>query len=400
MNFKFEAVDQQGTLINGLCSAATVNDAMRELENKQLQVISLQDAYQKHQHKESRRHGKLKRSDIILALYEMATMLASGVAINEAVSAQSDSIEHPELSRAFERMGKALRAGETFSRALEESRLNLPDYLYQLVAAGEVSGKLAGALKDSIEQMEYDQKIASEIRNALIYPSILIISGILAVLVMFVFVVPSFAGLLDKSEELPFLAYAVLSLGVWTNAHMLEMGLTVIVLIFTAVLLLKKPSIRLSMMRFISKFPVLGDWLSEAEIARWSKVLSILLANRVPLIQALEIAYQGIKLPQRQSALSQVTRDVRSGTAMSAALDMNQAISSTGVNLIRVGEKSGKVSAMLHSLATLYEENSQTRMKAALLLIEPIAILAIGAVIGVIIIGIILAITSANNIVI
>ena len=278
--------------------------------------------------------------------------------------------------------------------------MNLPDYLYQLVAAGEVSGKLAGALKDSIEQMEYDQKIASEIRNALIYPSILIISGILAVLVMFVFVVPSFAGLLDKSEELPFLAYAVLSLGVWTNAHMLEMGLTVIVLIFTAVLLLKKPSIRLSMMRFISKFPVLGDWLSEAEIARWSKVLSILLANRVPLIQALEIAYQGIKLPQRQSALSQVTRDVRSGTAMSAALDMNQAISSTGVNLIRVGEKSGKVSAMLHSLATLYEENSQTRMKAALLLIEPIAILAIGAVIGVIIIGIILAITSANNIVI
>jgi general secretion pathway protein F len=136
----------------------------------------------------------------------------------------------------------------------------------------------------------------------------------------------------------------------------------------------------------------------EAETARWSATMSTLLGNRVSLLRALELAEQSIQLPSLRARLAQVTKAVRTGTSLSQALQDHEALTPTGHNLIRAGERSGEVANMLRSLAKLLEDSGRLRMKRFLLLIEPLAILIIGAVIGIIITGVILAITSANNI--
>jgi len=127
-------------------------------------------------------------------------------------------------------------------------------------------------------------------------------------------------------------------------------------------------------------------------------MLGTLLENRVSLLRALELASQGIKLPNLNARLNQVNKAVKAGTSLSQALQDNDALTPTGHNLIRAGERAGQLPRMLRSLAKLLEQSGRVRMKRFLLLIEPMAILVIGGVIGVIITGVILAITSVNQI--
>jgi general secretion pathway protein F len=138
--------------------------------------------------------------------------------------------------------------------------------------------------------------------------------------------------------------------------------------------------------------------LLEADIGRWASMLATLLASRVELTRALELAQQGVSSTRLATNFAQVTKAVRGGSSLANALRESDAITATGYGLVKVGERSGDLPGMLRSLATLYIESGRNRMKAFLALLEPVAILSIGGVIGLIMTGIILAITSVNDI--
>ena len=234
-------------------------------------------------------------------------------------------------------------------------------------------------------------------RNALIYPAVLVLAGTAAVALMFLFVVPKFAMLLKHSDQLPFLAWAVLTLGTWTRNHFGLLVLGVAVAVTGATFMLRRPQVWRDLKDKAAHLPLIGPWLVEADTSRWAKVLAALLANRVPLMRALELAQGGVQIPHRFARMGEVTRAVRGGSSLADALEDHEALTPTGYNLVRVGERSGKLAAMLDSLASLYAEAGRNRMKRLLILIEPLAILLIGSVIGTIILGVILAITSAND---
>jgi general secretion pathway protein F len=116
------------------------------------------------------------------------------------------------------------------------------------------------------------------------------------------------------------------------------------------------------------------------------------------LMTALDLAQRGVRISRRRKKLEQVSKDVKSGISLAEALEKQDALTPTGYNLIKVGEKSGQLDSMLRSLAKLYSDNSSRRIKQVLTLIEPLAILVLGAVIGTIMVGVILAITSVNDV--
>jgi general secretion pathway protein F len=160
-----------------------------------------------------------------------------------------------------------------------------------------------------------------------------------------------------------------------------------------------RPQVRARLHERLEGLPVVGPWLVESETAGWAKILATLLANRVPLLDALGLAREGVRSPQRSARLEEAERAVRAGMPLADALEEQAALTATGYNLVRVGERSGELPSMLRSLGRLCEDAGRVRMKQFLALLEPAAILVIGGVIGVIMIGIILAITSANDIV-
>ena len=392
--YEYEYVDQDGRVVKGQAEAASVGELVRRFAAEGNTAVEVRER------QETPRSGfrrRLRREALVLAFHELATLLESGVSINDAVQAQSRGSHHPGLAGAFQSITRALMRGQSFREALHACGLALPEYVYHLVEAGEASGRLALSLRQAVEQMRYDQRVAAEMRSALIYPSILVVSGIAAVLLVFVFVVPQFY-LLEDGNELPFLAEAVLRTGVWCNENgwLLTGAFTAAALVGMA--LRRQPAVRQQVRDVLAALPLLNDWFSEADAAKWASVMSAMLTSRVDLIDALGLASRGVRISGRKAMLDQAVADVRGGAPLSAALEKRNALTPAGYNLVRVGEQSGQLAEMLRALAALYEENSTRRMKRFLALIEPACVLLIGGFLGVIMIGVVLAITSVNDV--
>lgn len=395
--YVFQAVNAEGVALDGGLAAQSEREAARLLERRGLTVVSLRPEGAGPA-RAGRRVRRLSRRDIILALHELATLLASGVGLAEAVSAQARSGHHPRLQQAFDAMSAGLRQGQPFSQVLSAAGLPLPDYVGTLVRSGEKAGLLGRALADAVAQMEYDETVRGEMRQALTYPAILVLAGIGAVVLMFTFVVPKFANLLKRADDLPWLAWAVLNTGMFARQYAWGLLLGVGLLAALLARQLARPDVRARWLERIESLPVLGPWRVEAETAAWARVLATLLTNRVPLMDALALAQAGLRSPRRQARLEEVARAVRNGATLADSLEEQGTLTSTGYNLVRVGERSGELPAMLQSLARLCEDTGRARMKQFLALLEPVAILVIGSLIGLIMTGIVLAITSANDI--
>ncbi|MDR7088709.1 type II secretion system F family protein [Cellvibrio fibrivorans] len=393
MQFTYKALDSNQSLITGSLDAGDEREALRLIREKNLQVVEI---YPQVEDKTGLRK-KLTQAEITVSLFELTTMLDSGVAIADALQSLQDSDAHPRLLRFYRTASERLQQGANLGSALASEDVKLPPYFIQLIAAGEASGQLASAMRRGVDQMEYELSVANDLRNALIYPAVLVLTGISAVGLIFVFVVPKFANMLDGKTDLPFLAHIVLSTGMWLNENFLLM---LAILAGSATFVgsqLSKASVRQSLLDKFSTLPLLGRWLGESDISRWSSVMGAMLASRVELVRALDLARASVKNTRRSKALNAALTAVQAGTNLSKALQDNQILNATAYNLVRAGEKTGRLSEMLFAVAKIYENSSKNRMKRFLLLIEPLAIVLIGIAVGVIILGLIQAITSVND---
>ena len=398
MEYQYKALNAQRQAITGLISAEGKREAMRLLSGQDLVPLELSEVGTQRRMTPSGRKRE-SHQDKILVIQELATLLESGINLAEAVQSIGETHTDSAVGHSFLKVHAALRSGETFSAALRKGAIAWPDYLYQLLLAGEQTGKLGQALRSAASQMEYDRKVRQDIRNALIYPAILVISGLTATLLVFLVVVPRFSNLLrNTSNEIPELSVWVLTAGMFTKEHLGELALASGVLLIALLALLSNPAMRARLWDGLSRLPLVGLWIRETEVGRWAAMLGILLENRVPLLNALALAASGVRIQAVRGVLDHAQREIRGGKKIAEALAAGALLSPTAINLIRVGERSGQLDRMLTTLARLYGEASQERLKRFLILLEPIAILLIGSVIGVIMIAIMLAITSLSSV--
>jgi len=397
MKFHYRAITASGEETTGVFEAEHRGDVARRLEKQGLIPFEISDRTVQ----PSRRmlqSRKPPRRELLMALHELTTLIESDVPLAEAVGSLAGSSHHPAICNSFERMSSQLKRGEGFASALEQAKLDLPWYFGELARAGELTGRLGESLRRGVAQMEYELEMAAELRGALVYPSILILTGLIAVLVVFMVVVPNFSGMVELDDPaLPWLAWAIISAGNWFNAHAAAVTLGLLAAAGAISAALSRESTRLSLLQSLSRAPVIGQWLREAETGRWTAMMATLLGSRVELAKALSMAQSSVRLNNLQARLEQVTKTVRAGTPLSEALQDHEAITATGCDLVAVGEKTGKMPQMLESLARLYQTTGRERAKRTLQLIEPLAILIIGAAIGLIITGVVLAITASQD---
>lgn len=397
MDFHYQAANAQGQVLSGQISATDEREALRALQQQNLTPISIKSSTVT-AGTARQGHKKASNQDKTLAIQELTTLLNAGVPLAESVDSISSAHAGTAIGTAFGKTLTALRGGERFSEALKLMELEFPDYLYQLAAAGELTGKLGNALQTAVAQMEYEDRMRQEMRNALTYPTILVISGIAATLLVFIVVVPKFSNLLKgNTSNIPLLSQWVIGTGMFVQSHLLWVGMGALGLVMGVASAMRNAAVRAKVYESLVNVPLLGQWIIETEIGRWASMLAALLGNRVPIITAMELALGGVKISNLRNSLQQVLREVRGGTRFADALTNNRALGPTGINLIRVGERSGELAPMLKALSTLYENAGRDRMKRFLLLLEPIAILLIGSVIGIIMVAIMLAVTSMND---
>lgn len=394
MKYHYRAVNAQGQEVTGTLEIEGKRQAARQLDRQGLTLLELEPETAG----QGKARGKAHPRETLMTMHELATLLKSGVPVAEAVDSLANSSHHPQITSGFRIMAGHLRQGESFSLALEQAKLPIPWYFQQLARAGEKTGQLADAIRDAVAQMEYDHRVAADIRSAMVYPAILLISGIMAVLIIFIFVVPNFSGLVGEGAEVPWLGRAVINTGVWFNANWPMLFVALVALTAGILALLRRKHVQRRLMDTLATLPLTGTWLLETETARWASTLSRLLENRVELLQAMTLARDSLRIASLQHRLDQVQRQIRGGRSLAAALQEQKALSGPGCDLVRAGERSGALPELLGALGRLYEASSRERMKRFLQLIEPLAVLLIGAVIGIIIAGVVLAIAGSQDV--
>jgi len=399
-SFQYEAVDGAGRVLTGRIESLHERDAQRVLESQGLLIVALAPGKQETQKTGMARFRRgVSAQDHILALKQLALLLKAGVPLVQGIGTLKNQATHPVLGTAFADMEKRLRTGETFTGALAAALPSLPSYVNQLAASGEAIGHLGQALDDGADQMAYERQIRQDVRNALTYPTILVGAGFTAVLFIFIVVVPRFSAMLANSKKpLPWISSVVLKTGMFFSTNKLTILGLLCAIGFGAWYLSRSKQRRARFREFMADMPLIGSWLRDAEIARWASMLGTMLANGVDLIKGLQLARDTISLDSLRDRLEQATKLVRTGHSLSAAIASQHAFSDTALSLIQVGEESGQLPMMLKSLAKLYEDTARQRMKQFLLMLEPIAILFIGIVVGGIVAAIMLAITSVNQV--
>jgi general secretion pathway protein F len=396
--FMYDALTSVGHSVNGELVAEHERAALRELKRRGLTPLSLAIAAQARR----RRLVLRKRAnpeDHIRLLNEIAILIEAGVSLSEAVDIAARSPAFQVFGDGLTNLGRDLRRGVNLPEAVRGNITTFPAYVYQLIEAGNETGSLSGGLKDASLQLQFDDRVRKDIRNALIYPMFLVSMGIASTLFIFMFVVPRFAAMLKgRWELLPAFPHAIFAIGLFLRDNVYSLAGLGMLVAASFYLLWQRPPFRVQLQELGIRLPLLGRFFLEAEAGRWTAMLATLLQNRIPLVQSLALARNSLRVESLKGRLVQVERAVRGGSALGMALEDYGIFDETLVNLIRVGERSGRLAEMLKSAAALAEQKGRDRIKRVLALLEPAAILVIGVVIGAIVISLFTAIASINNV--
>lgn len=396
--FIYSAVDAAGFAREGSVNASSREEAVGQLIAEKLTPVSLA-ADSPDIAGVPRASGKLRQADLVAFVRELATLLAAGVGLTESFSTLHGATANAAMREALASLIFSVQSGETFSVALRNAKLPLPEYVYALSRAGEATGNIGAALLRCADQLEFDARMQAETREALIYPIILILTGIAAIGFIFTFVVPRFAGLMTgRKVDLPWLSTVVLSTGMFVNTHWIAFSLGLVGLVVGGVLVSGMPAARVRLTVLASHLPVLSAWLAGAETARWTSILAVLVQSRVPILLSLDLAAASVRLAENARRLRSMQDEVRLGKTLSQATEERRMLDGTPLSMLKVGEKTGDLAAMLGHIASHAAERHRALQRRLVALIEPVSILVIGLAIGFIMVGVVLAMTSLTEV--
>jgi len=399
MRFEYVARDLDGQEHKGSVDADDVGAATRQLGIAGLTPVRLAGVGATHAPQSKPSRQRIRAADQTLLLRELSTLLGAGVSLGDALPSLAEAYAAQTLGAAIAEMNTHVRGGGRLSEAMRDPRLRLPAFVLALAQAGEASGNLAQALLEAADQMELDRKVAEELRSALIYPTVLVVAGALAVFIIFVGVVPRFATLIRGSRSnVPELSRWIIEAGLYVRGHLPEFGLGFAGFAAMIGFAAARETLRHRALQALLRVPGIGPWLIQSEIGRWATVLGTLLANRVPIVEAMEISAGVLHLDSLRRGLRRASRSLQQGQTLAVALESQGWFPPSRLNLIRVGEKSGELPKMLLALGLSQTDSARLMQRRLLTLIEPVAILLIGAVIGVVMVAVMMAITSLNTV--
>ena len=338
---------------------------------------------------------KLKPQARATMIRQLAT-LAAVMPISDAVATLARQPGKGPEKDALMATHRAVQAGVPLAAALPAA--SFPAEIKATIAAGEASGRLPLLLNRLADSLEAQAALRSRLLAALAYPALLILVAIGVIVAMLVFVVPSIAEQLsDSGQPLPFLTRAVLAVsGFLQNWGLLIVAVLVAILAGFAIALRREP-VRARLDAWLLRLPGIGGWLSALEAVRWSRLLSTMTSAGLPLAEALHLTAPTLGNAEWRTATEKIAAQVRAGSSLSAALALLPNPPGLLVALTQSGEASGRLAPLLDSAANTLDRQLTDRSRTALALAEPLIIVVLGALVGLIILSVLLPILQLNT---
>ncbi len=412
--FSYKAVRRDGSVATGSLTAASEQTALRQLRGQGLMPVQVSagaagnkaaPATGKSQPRSSlgsklrdKSGEPVKRDDVLSMTSELAVLLRAGLPIDRALKVQIDMSSKPQYTELLNHMLSSVKGGKSLSHALADYPHLFGTFYVNMVRSGEASGRMADVLARLSDYLESARQVRSAVVSALIYPAILATVAILSVMLMLGFVVPQFESLFaDMGDALPGMTRAVIAIGDFVKAWGWLLVLLGIPIGYGIRRWLQTPEGTHWKDTRMLRLPMLGDVLFKYEIARFARTMGTLQGNGVSLLQSIGIAIDTVGNTVVRESLQVLTPAVKGGKRMSEALLETRAFTPMVIQMVRVGEESGRLDDMMLELARVYDSDVQAGIKRALTLLEPVLILAMGGMIALIIIAILMGILSVND---
>lgn len=399
--FRYKAVSPAGEVSEGVVDALTHAAVIERLQGMGLIPIRAVEAGDGAETAAPRASAsstglfsarKLSQDDLGNMTRELATLLRAGLPLDRSFEILIDLAEKPGVAQLLGTLRNDVRSGDALSKALDKHRDVFSRFYINMVKAGEVSGALGVVMSRLAEHIERSKELKDSVVSALIYPAILVFVATVSVLALIIFVVPQFKQIFDQSgKALPFATAMVLSTGTFLRANWPILLAGILLVLWLLSRSFANPVTRAGWDARMLRWPVVGPLIAKLEMARFSRSLGTLLENGVPLLAGLSILKETLGNAVFRDAVGQIAGELKEGRGMSKPMLEAGVFPKLAVQMIAVGEETGRLDEMLVQVADVYDKEVASAIKKALALLQPVMIIGLAIVIGGIIMSILVA---------
>ena len=418
-DFFWRAAGTDGKVVTGQLDAPNEAAVLKQLRSKGLTPLAVQDAASAatsgmataanasaaaiastgfKQPKARVDKSPVKSKDVLAFTSELAIMLRAGLALDNALRVLIEMSYKPAVGQLLQGILEAVKGGTPLSRALQTHAALFGDFYINMVRSGEARGQMSAVLDRLVEHMERQRALRESVVSATIYPAILITVAVLSLVVMLGFVVPQFEKLFaEMGDALPMPTRFVMNLGKAFTQYGLVIGAVALAGGWLIGRWLRSPSGKRWWQARLLRMPLVGRIALKYQLTLFSRSLGTLLGNGVPMLTALHIASDTVGNVVLQQSLVRVAPIVKEGGRVVQAIQATGIFEPLAINLVRVGEETGRVGPMMLELASILNREVETGIKRLLTLVEPVLILVLGVLIAAIIVSILMGILSVND---
>jgi general secretion pathway protein F len=400
--FAYEAFNAEGRLVRGNIDAQSPAEALRLLRERgefpcATPLAAGRQARPAGPRAPSFRRGnRLSLSDLALFAREFSTLLAAGAPLADALRLIASGNRRSSIGALVTRLREDIIGGKPLSEALAGSRMGVPPEIVGLVKAGEASGQLAAILQRVAEDLQRRHRLSAQLTSSLIYPGLLLVVALGSMSVILTVLVPNLAPLFDSPDQMPASLRVLVQFEALVT-HWWPAGLAAILMAILAVgFAYRTEAGALAVEGIVRRTPAIGTIVSRTASARVARVLGLQLQAGVPLLTALAIARDSTLLKTMQAAVGEAREGLIGGGTLSEVAPPSL-FPPREAALLAIGERSGKLDAMLLHVAMMYEEDVAQRSERLTSLLTPVLTIMIGILVGTIILSVMGAIAGVNE---
>jgi len=399
MKFFYKARKGPNKLEQGTIEAETELSAISKLTQRGYSPIAVSPEPKAAKKKTTRakRFKKIRRRSLLVFTRQLSNLLESGVTLFKALTILHQQTEDKHLQKIIQEIATLVKEGKSFSESLKQYPQAFSNMYASMVGVGELSGSLEKVLKRLADFGEKQQDFLAKAQTAMAYPILMATVGLATIVILFTFVIPKLVGLFqDMGQILPLPTRILISISDFLLTFwwlILAIG-AFLFLAFRRNFFTAKGKLGLD--RFKLKLPIFGKFFKQVQIANFSRTLGTLLANGVPILQAINSVSQTLEAEALKQELERITKEIREGSTLAREIAKSKHFPALVANMTTIGEESGTLEDALLKVAEAYERETDQSIKLLTSLIEPVMILAMGLIIGLIIISMLLPVFQIN----
>ncbi|MEH0371813.1 type II secretion system F family protein [Vibrio mimicus] len=380
-NYRWKGINSNGKKVSGQMLALTELEVRDKLKEQHIQIKKIKkgsvSVFARITH-------RVKGKDITILTRQLATMLTTGVPIVQALKLVGDNHRKAEMKSILAQITKGVEAGTPLSKAMRTASTHFDTLYVDLVETGEMSGNLPEVFERLATYREKSEQLRAKVIKALIYPSMVVLVALGVSYLMLTMVIPEFESMFKGfGAELPWFTQQVLKLSHWVQAYSLWAFAAIIAMVFGLKALRKNSfQIRLKTSRLGLKFPIIGNVLAKASIAKFSRTLATSFAAGIPILASLKTTAKTSGNVHFETAINEVYRDTAAGMPMYIAMRNTEAFPEMVLQMVMIGEESGQLDDMLNKVATIYEFEVDNTVDNLGKILEPLIIVFLGTVVG------------------